>query len=272
MTITAGDVVALALTKVGFRYSQGPTRTTGQDGYFDCSGFTYFLLEHLGIRPPGWEAQSHLQALYDRDHGLLLPVEKAIVTVGALLYEGPQHAYVGGAGIPGHVAVSLGNGHTVEAMGHAWGTCIGNAFGRGWSNAGLFPNVDYATAVPTPPHPAPGPGPQLEGDTMSIVIPSRAKVGHDGREAYFNLNMQDDNVIAYNGAQLKWRMPAGQKQPKSVAFGEALVYDIPIKGPFIGMVEDVGPVDVAGQVVYVPNNVLAVTSGDGGIAFADIVL
>ena len=106
---------------------------------------------------------------------------------------------------------------------------------------------------------------------MAVVIPSRAKI-NNGRKPYFNLNVQDDQVIAYNGARLKWRMPAGKPQPKVVAFGQALVYDIPIAGPFLGMEEDVTPEVINGEPIYSPNNLLVVLAGDGGCAFADIVL
>lgn len=260
--VTAAQVVGLALTKAGYAYDTGPSRTTGADGYFDCSGFTYFLLEHLGVRPPDWQPQSHLQALYDRDHGLLLTVDKAIATVGALLYEGPDHAYIGGAGIPGHVAVSLGNGHTIEAMGHAWGTRVGNAFGRGWSNAGLFPNVDYSANVPTPPHPSPEDGPELQGDNMALVIPARAKV-INGRVANYVLDVQSDHVFAYNGAQLKWR-GGDPKNSIPTKLSDFLVYKIPTTGPHFGLTETDDPHTL------LPNNILCVTAADGGCAFADM--
>lgn len=259
---TAAEVVALALTKVGYRYSTGPSRTTGADGYFDCSGFTFFLLEHLGIRPPDWQPQSHLQALYDRDHGLLLTINQAIGTAGALLYEGPQHAYVGGAGIPGHVAVSLGNGHTVEAMGHAWGTCIGGAFGRGWSNAGLFPNIDYTHPTPAPPHPDPVDNP-LIGDDMALVIPSRARIDN-GRTPYATLDVQGSNVLCFNGMRIHWRMPDSAPQQKPVKFGDALVYDVPLNKVLLGMDE------TKDHKTLLPDNLLCVTAADGGCAFADI--
>lgn len=271
MTTSINDVIALALTKVGYKYSQGPTRTTGADGYFDCSGFTYFLLDHLGVRPADWQPQSHLQALYDRDHQLLTSIDHAIATPGALLYEGPDHAYIGGANIPGHVAVSLGNGHTVEAMGTAWGTCIGNAVGRGWSNAGFFPAVDYSAGV-VHPHPDPVPGPQLQGDQMPVLVPARAKP-FGGRIANFALDIQSDKVIAYDGARLTWRMPPGDPQPKHVVFGTAVIYDIPTNGPHFGIVEDQAEVRLPdGTMILQPSNLMVVTAGDGGCAFADMTV
>lgn len=264
---TPGDLLALALTKVGYRYSTGPTRTTGADGYFDCSGFTYFLDQHVGGPTPSWDPQSHLQALYCRDHGLLVPIDQAINTPGALLFEGPDHAYVGGFGIPGHVAVSLGNGSTVEAMGHAWGTCIGRAAGRGWSNAGLFPGIDYSQVGPTPTHPDPVPGPQL-GDEMAIVIPAHG-VYANGRRPFASLDFQDGNVVCYNAMKINWiGAPTTSK-----TFGDALVYDIPINGPFLGMEEgEEVRVMPNGDHIVQKNGSLVVVAGDGGVATATIVL
>lgn len=260
MAGTVHDLLALALTKVGYAYStRDDSRMTGAEGFFDCSGFTFFLNQHVGGPTPGFDPQSHVQALYCRDHGLLTSIDKSIATPGGLLFEGPDNAYVGGAGIPGHVAVSLGNGHTVEAMGHAWGTCIGNAAGRGWSNAGLFPDVDYSGAV-TPDHPAPVEGRELEGEEMATVIPARAAVVN-GRAPCFVLDIQSDQIFAYNGATLKWR---GAPTPAPAKLGTFLVYKIPTKGPHFGLSE---PAD---RHTLLPSNVLCVVASDGGCAFADM--
>jgi hypothetical protein len=268
------ELLALALSKVGYAYSQvSPGRWTGANHAFDCSGFMYFLPETLGVRPPDWQPQSHLQALYMRDHSLLLnphdfhdgwglvgDPNAARSIPGALVTEGPSHSYVGGAGIPGHIAMSLGNGHTVEAMGTAWGTCIGNFDGRGWSNAGLMPGIDYAGAV-TPPHPPPVQGQQLEGENMATVIPARAAVVN-GRAPCFVLDVQSDNIFAYNGAKLSWR---GAPTPAPAKLGAFLVYKIPTKGPHFGLTE---PAD---RHTLLPSNVLCVVASDGGCAFADML-
>lgn len=254
------ELINLALSKVGYAYSQGPTRTTGQNGYFDCSGFTYFLLQHLGVRPNDWQPQSHLQALYCRDHGSLTTIQQAINTKGALLFEGPDNAYIGGAGIPGHVAVSLGNGHTVEAMGRAWGTCIGGAYGRGWSNAGYFPGIAYPGTQPTN-HPPEVTGLQLSEESMSgmpTVIPAGSKVAPNGRVPVISLDVQSGHIFAYNGARIVWRMdPHSPFQTPVIGFGGA-IYRIPISAPHQGLA--------------LINGVLVVTAQDGGCALADVHL
>lgn len=278
---TVGDLIRLGLSKVGYAYSTGPSRTTGADGYFDCSGFTYFLNQNVGGPTPGWDPQSHLQALFCRDHGLLVPGQVGsqaqidAAPIGACLFEGPAHAYIGGAGIPGHVAVKIGDNKTVEAMGHAWGTCVGRIHGRNWSNAGLFPSIDYGTSDSGGVNPDSIEGPQL-GDDMSAVIPAHAKYVN-GLKPWFQLDLQEGNVLAHNGARLTWRMPPGTKAPAPFPFDKVVVYPIPINGPFVDMSE--------GEVVRVvklndgeelhltqKDGSLVVVAANSGVATADIVL
>jgi len=68
---------------------------------------------------------------------------------------------------------------------------------------------------------------------------------------------------------LKWR---GAPTPAK-AFGDALVYDIPINGPFLGMEEgEVIRVMPDGDHIIQKDGTLIVVAGDGGVATADIYL
>lgn len=58
-----------------------------------------------------------------------ISVQQAINTKGALLF------------MPGHVAISLGQGRTIEAMSPSQGVRQGNANGRGWTSGGLIPGA-----------------------------------------------------------------------------------------------------------------------------------
>lgn len=137
----------IAVTKRGYRYEVGPTRTTGVDGYFDCSGLTTYAMRRLGINPP---TISWLQARWCRDNNTLVSVEKALATPGALLFEGPDNAYDGFL-THGHVVISMGNNHDViEARGHAYGVLVDSAIGRPWTNAALVPGLSYAAPTPPP--------------------------------------------------------------------------------------------------------------------------
>lgn len=278
MTGTVGDLIRLGLSKVGFRYFPGPTRDTGEDGYYDCSGFATFLERHAGNAAFPSFFGSHDQALYCRDHGLLVPgalgsqEQIGNAPIGSMLFEGPMHAYVGGYNIPGHVVIKIGDNKTVEAMGRAWGVCVGRIHGRNWSNAGLFPGIDYDIPDTGDADPDSIEGPQL-GDDMSAVIPSHATYFKNGplqgRKPFFNLDFQGGNVLAHNGVKLTWR----GAPTKSVPFGDVLVYDIPINGPFLDMSEgEVVRVMPNGDHLVQKDGTLIVLAADGGVATADIDL
>lgn len=135
----------IAVSKRGYRYVVGPTRCTGADGYFDCSGLVTYSARRLGLNPP---TVSWLQARWCRDNNTLCDLSHALATPGALLFEGANHAYDGFAS-GGHVAISIGNGHDViEARGHAYGVLVDSAIGRPWTNSALMPGVSYSAPAP----------------------------------------------------------------------------------------------------------------------------
>lgn len=135
----------IAVSKRGYHYRVGPTRCTGQDGYYDCSGLVTYAGRTLGLNPP---TVSWLQARWCRDMGTLISLNDALITPGALLFRGANHAYDGFAS-GGHVAISMGNGHDViEARGHAYGVLVDGAVGRQWDNAGHMPGVTYVYPSP----------------------------------------------------------------------------------------------------------------------------
>jgi cell wall-associated NlpC family hydrolase len=116
--------IALALAQRGKPYVWG---AEGPDS-FDCSGLVMWCAAHFGIPLPHYSAS---QYAYLKDLGLALAVEDASQTLGALLYRGTRAEE--------HVAISLGNGHTVEAMSSALGIRIGNISGRRWHHAAKLP-------------------------------------------------------------------------------------------------------------------------------------
>jgi hypothetical protein len=72
---------------------------------------------------------SAAQLAHCRSHNTLISVSAGVSTKGALLFH------------PGHVAISLGNGKTIEAANPRSGVLQGNANGRGWSAAGKIPGA-----------------------------------------------------------------------------------------------------------------------------------
>jgi cell wall-associated NlpC family hydrolase len=71
------------------------------------------------------------QVPFFRQKGTDVSVDKALHTRGALLFR------------PGHVAISLGDGRTIEARGSAYGVNIFSAQGRGWTSGALIPGLKY---------------------------------------------------------------------------------------------------------------------------------
>ena len=98
----------------------------GSDGpySFDCSGLIVFGLKAVGLL--GEKEDKHSSALIAM--GEALSLEEAYRTPGAFLYR------------PGHIAVSRGDGTTIEARNPELGVDIFDAVkGRGWTRASLLP-------------------------------------------------------------------------------------------------------------------------------------
>lgn len=116
--------VALCLKQVGDKYVFGAeTRQSDPDpSKFDCSELVEWAAGRVGIKgvPDGSAAQIN--------HCTRLTVAQAIKTKGALLYH------------PGHIAVSLGNGKTVEAANSRVGVIQGTAGSR-FTRGGKIPGA-----------------------------------------------------------------------------------------------------------------------------------
>ena len=138
------QVVEWALRLKGLPYVFG----TEQDGREnptaeDCSELVQNACDENKVRPSMPDGAIN-QFYHCRGHGLLISIEKAQETFGALVFRitPPNN----------HVVFSLGlvngRGMTFEAKGRAWG--VGswplNIKGRGWTNAALIPGVDYSKA------------------------------------------------------------------------------------------------------------------------------
>ncbi len=116
--------VTFALAQKGKPYVWG---ASGPNAY-DCSGLVQAASAHAGrflAKPSSSQWAAVARA------GRTMSIDAAIRTRGALLFRIGVSEY-------NHVAISLGNGSTIEAMGSAYGVCIGNAGGRGWTGAGLW--------------------------------------------------------------------------------------------------------------------------------------
>lgn len=117
--------VALALQQAGKAYKFGAEASPSDPNprAFDCSELVEWCASRVGITPKVPDGSS-AQRAYCKS----ISVQQAINTKGALLF------------IPGHVAISLGNGSTIEAMNPSNGVRKGTAAGR-FSSGGLIPNA-----------------------------------------------------------------------------------------------------------------------------------
>lgn len=122
--------VALALQQAGKRYVFGAEASPSDANprAFDCSELVEWAAARVGISPKVPDG-SATQLAHCRARGTIISVQQGINTKGALLF------------MPGHVAISLGNGKTIEAMNPSAGVRQGNANGRGWTAAGRIPGA-----------------------------------------------------------------------------------------------------------------------------------
>ena len=150
------DVVRLLVEQNGDRYVFGhEVNINDKDpDVFDCSELVQWACGHAGVRPLVPDG-SWLQARHCRAHGTLTGVDRAIRTQGALLFRFRGDPFRGGRPSSAHVAVSLGNGSTIEARGRDSGVGRFGARGRGWTHAALIPGVRYETRKASPGEPEP---------------------------------------------------------------------------------------------------------------------
>lgn len=134
----ADTFVQAALAQTGDDYSFGAPSTIGDPDpeVFDCSELTRWAADQAGVDLPDG---SYAQYLELKQSGTEMSVDEALRTRGALLFSFSSEPTPGG-GRPdrAHVAISLGDGRTIEARGSSYG--VGSFSGEGRFN--------YAAAVP----------------------------------------------------------------------------------------------------------------------------
>lgn len=102
----------------------------------DCSEAVEITCHQCGVMPVMPDG-SRWQYKHCRSYGTIIPVEQAIKTLGALLF---VIDYDRGHF---HVAISQGNGKTIECRGRRYGCGQFDADRPGWTHGALIPGVDY---------------------------------------------------------------------------------------------------------------------------------
>jgi cell wall-associated NlpC family hydrolase len=127
-----------AATQVGKPYVFGAEASLDDPdpAAFDCSELTQWAAHQAGLTLPDGAAG---QYRYCRNAGTTMSVEDALRTPGALLFTfDGEPGPTGGEPAKAHVAISLGDGRTVEARGRNYGVVVTDASDR----------FNFAAAVP----------------------------------------------------------------------------------------------------------------------------
>lgn len=151
---TGADILALARTRINEPYvnRRVPKNDPDWHGPWDCAEFTSWLVYQVSERLYGCLDNSENPARADaytgswkadsRRLGQRISSRQAAGTVGAMLLRYPPQP-----GTMGHIAVSDGNGGTVEARGRAYGVVAYTASGRDWDTGVLIPWISYDGAA-----------------------------------------------------------------------------------------------------------------------------
>ena len=150
------DVLLHSLAQDGDKYVFGaaPDFNDPDPREFDCSGLVRWSLKRAGGSPAlPHSSFMQCQICMKNVPTLEISIADGVATRGALLFkflddaERPITDVLGLTARPAkaHVAWSLGNGTTIEAMGSKWGvgTFTSDPAKRGWTHAGLAPGIDY---------------------------------------------------------------------------------------------------------------------------------
>lgn len=135
---TAHQIVELAMQQAGKPYIYGyEVHLDNPDPQaFDCSELVQWVCHRLGVRPEMPDG-AIWQYKHCAAHHTIVPVKRAVDIEGALLFR------VNYAGLGNHVAISRGNGGSIEARGKKYGVGSWPLKGRTFNYAALIPGVSY---------------------------------------------------------------------------------------------------------------------------------
>jgi cell wall-associated NlpC family hydrolase len=139
---------------------------------FDCSELVEWAAHQAGVKITDGAAAQYLSL---RGQHSEISVEQALHTKGALLFSFSSPPVPGQRPAKAHVAISLGDGRTIEAANPQDGVGIHQA-GNRFNYAGVIPGLATATPVAPPP-----PGPEASSfDLKPAALPDPTDDDHDG--------------------------------------------------------------------------------------------
>ena len=138
---TTQQFLDAALSQQGKPYVWGATASASDPSppAFDCSELTKWAAARAGVTIPDGAAH---QYVWLKEQGATMTVQQALQTPGALLFHFASEPQPGLGSEPpvAHVAISLGNGMTMQAKGHAYGVGVFPA-GNEFNYAGMIPGM-----------------------------------------------------------------------------------------------------------------------------------
>ncbi|HKE56772.1 MAG TPA: peptidoglycan-binding domain-containing protein [Pyrinomonadaceae bacterium] len=155
---TGKEMVTLAISRVGQKYENVlvPKNNANWHGPWDCAEFmSWLVFQSSGILygclddnapPPQADAYTGAWRRDSANLGKRITVDRAAAIEGAFVLRFPP-----GPGMMGHVAISKGQGGTVEAKSHVAGVVEDKIDGRRWDTGVLIPGVTYDDTVPSIP-------------------------------------------------------------------------------------------------------------------------
>jgi cell wall-associated NlpC family hydrolase len=216
-TSTAGEeFVREALAQAGDRYVFGVQDSLNDPNptAFDCSELTRWAAHQAGVDLPDG---SWLQYQALAKEGGAMSVDQALKTRGALLFYFSQPPTGGGRPSEAHVAISLGDGRTIEARSTKDGVGVFQANTIKFNYAAAIPQFAGAGAaggvpdLPLPTTPLPGPtgprdyGPAIDTDGDGLTDgrelalgtdPTRADTDGDGISDGYELGLHTNPLKA----------------------------------------------------------------------------
>lgn len=194
------------------------SRCTGVEGFFDCSGLQCYAGNHVGLNygcnnsftmsswchyatRPQWMID-----LFGPGRGTQITRDQAVRTKGAWKFHGYNEG-MSGAGPSGHIAVSYGDGRSIEAYSHSRGVIIGTFIDSKTTYYALPPGL---TGFDQDPGSNPGPSNTQEARDMGFVakvVPGakmQTKGPFKGRIPFVAAKLHDQNwdIVGFNGAQI----------------------------------------------------------------------
>jgi cell wall-associated NlpC family hydrolase len=205
-----------ALAQRGDRYIFGvqDNLTDPNPTSFDCSMLTQWAAAQAGVHLERTAWEQYRQLHHD---GTAVSVQDAIHTPGALLFSFSSDPLGSGRPVHCHVAISLGNGKTIEALGAQYGVNSFDANTRRFQYAALVPGISdhgggFTAPVPAPdghglvppttppahppaadphPNPPPGPHPNPHHDQPPPPDPGAGQGQHQDQDQFMMMLAND---------------------------------------------------------------------------------